>query len=284
MAFAYAGLYGPQTILDQTSKELANVLVTVYESNGTTAATLYTDHTMTTTASNPVSTDSLGNLIFWTIPGSYILSFVQSGVATTLSVVVTPWVQEPAWGPGRIEDYAGAAAPAGYLLCDGSAISRSSYADLFSAIGTTWGSGDGSTTFNVPDLRGRSTIGTSSIGSNSQPSISIAQVGGEADHTLSFFEMPTHNHADAGHAHGVSDPSHNHVPQNTAVSFVVTASSSTLYAPTSGSQAITFLPGTNASATGISVNTGAASIQNSGNNGAHNNLHPYAGVTKIVRY
>lgn len=50
-------------------------------------------------------------------------------------------------------------APAGWLLCDGSAVSRTEYATLFAAIGTTWGAGDGSTTFNLPDLRGRAAIG-----------------------------------------------------------------------------------------------------------------------------
>lgn len=55
---------------------------------------------------------------------------------------------------GIINAYGGATAPTGYLLCDGSAVSRTTYADLFTAIGTTWGVGDGTTTFNLPDLRG----------------------------------------------------------------------------------------------------------------------------------
>jgi microcystin-dependent protein len=56
---------------------------------------------------------------------------------------------------GFIGMYAGATAPTGYLICDGQAVSRTTYADLFSAIGTTWGAGDGSTTFNVPGLNDR---------------------------------------------------------------------------------------------------------------------------------
>lgn len=54
---------------------------------------------------------------------------------------------------GSITAYAGTNIPTGYLNCDGSTVSRTVYADLFSAIGTTWGAGDGSTTFNIPDLR-----------------------------------------------------------------------------------------------------------------------------------
>jgi microcystin-dependent protein len=57
--------------------------------------------------------------------------------------------------PGVLMPYAGATAPSGYLLCDGAAVSRTIYAALFTAIGTAYGAGDGSTTFNVPDLRGR---------------------------------------------------------------------------------------------------------------------------------
>ncbi|QSE97877.1 tail fiber protein [Fulvivirga lutea] len=56
---------------------------------------------------------------------------------------------------GTILSYGGASVPAGYLACDGSAVSRTTFADLFAAIGTSWGNGDGSTTFNLPDLRGR---------------------------------------------------------------------------------------------------------------------------------
>lgn len=61
--------------------------------------------------------------------------------------------------PGIVSPFAGAAAPSGYLLCDGSAVSRAIYDDLFAVIGTTFGAGDGSTTFNVPNLEGRTVFG-----------------------------------------------------------------------------------------------------------------------------
>lgn len=60
---------------------------------------------------------------------------------------------------GMIVAYAGSAAPTGWLLCDGTAVSRSTYAQLFSLISTTYGAGDGSTTFNVPDLRSSMPMG-----------------------------------------------------------------------------------------------------------------------------
>lgn len=55
---------------------------------------------------------------------------------------------------GKVAPFAGAVVPAGWLLCDGSAVSRVTYAALFAAIGTAWGAGDGATTFNLPDARG----------------------------------------------------------------------------------------------------------------------------------
>ena len=61
--------------------------------------------------------------------------------------------------------FAGNTIPAGWLLCDGSAVSRTDYAKLFSAIGTTWGAGDGSTTFNLPNTIGRFAEGAATSGS-----------------------------------------------------------------------------------------------------------------------
>lgn len=55
---------------------------------------------------------------------------------------------------GSVIEFAGSTVPSGYLECDGSAVSRSEYSSLFAVIGTTWGAGDGSTTFNLPDLSG----------------------------------------------------------------------------------------------------------------------------------
>jgi len=67
------------------------------------------------------------------------------------------WYQNP--NVAKIEMYGGSSAPTGWLLCDGSAISRTTYAVLFAVISTSYGAGDGSTTFNVPDLRGRIPVG-----------------------------------------------------------------------------------------------------------------------------
>lgn len=69
--------------------------------------------------------------------------------------------------PGGIMAHAGASAPSGWLLCYGQAVDRDDYADLFAEIGVTFGSGDGSTTFNLPDLRGRVIAGQDDMGGSS---------------------------------------------------------------------------------------------------------------------
>lgn len=98
--------------------------------------------------------------------------------------------------PGVISMYAAAAAPTGWLLCDGSAVSRAANAALFSAISTTYGVGDGSTTFNLPNLQGRVPVGKN--GGTFNP---LGSTGGEETHALTVPEMPSHNHTlGAGHS------------------------------------------------------------------------------------
>jgi len=82
-------------------------------------------------------------------------------------------------------------APDGYLLEDGSAVSRTSFADLFAIIGSTYGSGDGSTTFNLPDSRGRVTVPISSVDAEYN---SIGEKYGEKTHTITTNEIPAHTH------------------------------------------------------------------------------------------
>ena len=95
---------------------------------------------------------------------------------------------------GTIKPWGKATAPAGYLLCDGSAVSRTTYADLFTVISTTYGVGNGSTTFNVPDLRSRSPIGYNTASLSGRSTRAIAASGGEEAHQLSEGELEQHSH------------------------------------------------------------------------------------------
>lgn len=93
----YAGLFGPDAILSASGAPIVSTPVTVYQSDGSTAATLYTDQTKAAGATNPVATDSYGNLAFYTNPGLYILSFTVGGVTTTKTVLIDPWYTDAAW-------------------------------------------------------------------------------------------------------------------------------------------------------------------------------------------
>lgn len=92
--------------------------------------------------------------------------------------------------------------PTNFVLADGRALSRSTYAVLFDRYGTTWGAGDGSTTFNIPDLRGRTIVAPDAMGGADAGRLSANQAlgntGGEEKHTLSVAEMPSHSHTTSG--------------------------------------------------------------------------------------
>lgn len=83
--------------------------------------------------------------------------------------------------------------PTGWMLCDGNAVSRTGHSLLFAAIGTSFGVGDGSTTFNLPDLRGRTPIGAGTGAGLSARS--VGQSMGEENHQLSIAEMAAHAHS-----------------------------------------------------------------------------------------
>jgi microcystin-dependent protein len=103
---------------------------------------------------------------------------------------------------GMVAAYAGAAAPTGWLICNGAAVSRTTYALLFTAIGTTFGVGDGSTTFNVPDALERTIYGYDAAGSVTRLTAALGGVngstlgaaGGAESFTLAEANLPGHTH------------------------------------------------------------------------------------------
>lgn len=120
-----------------------------------------------------------------------VTSNIQTQLDSKMSSI-TGEIKLVAFGEGSI--------PSGYLICDGAEVSRTTYADLFSAIGTAFGVGNGSTTFNVPDLRGRVPGGIDSMGQGAANVITDSNadtLGGEfgsETHTLTTSELPAHSH------------------------------------------------------------------------------------------
>lgn len=113
------------------------------------------------------------------------------------------WVDLDTEDAGCMKLWGNATPPDGWLICNGAAISRTTYAALFTNIGTTFGTGDGSTTFNIPDFRGRFPLGKAAAGTGS----TLGGTGGNIDHTHS---QPAHYHTKGTGATLSVDINHDH--------------------------------------------------------------------------
>ena len=163
---------------------------------------------------------------------------------------------------GTILPTVATSAPAGWLLCDGSAVSRTTYANLFTLVGTTFGAGNGSTTFNLPDLRGRAIIG---VGQGSGlTNRTRGQTGGAETHQLGTTEIPAHQHY-TFNTDSTGSGSPNVTAANTAVRDNSTSSNATY----------TIHGTANAATVGLSSNTGGGT--------AHNNMQPFMALSYIIR-
>ena len=165
--------------------------------------------------------------------------------------------------------FAGASAPTGFLLCHGQAVSRTTYATLFSAISTTYGTGDGSSTFNLPDLRGRVIAGQDDMGGASANRLTnqtgglngdtLGAAGGSETHTLTTAQLASHTHS---------------------------------FSDTDSITAMTFLNdglGVNRGGSGQSSSSNSISVSISGTTGsagsgsAHNNVQPTMVLNYIIK-
>lgn len=105
----------------------------------------------------------------------------------TLTQAFKVLMQDVAVAPGAIVFMPVDSVPAGYLVCNGQAVSRTTYINLFTVYGTKFGTGDGSTTFNLPNLQGKFLIGASGV-------YPVESAGGEAQVTLTEAQLPAHQH------------------------------------------------------------------------------------------
>lgn len=178
--------------------------------------------------------------------------------------------------PGTVKDNAGSKLPAGYLWAAGQAVSRATYADLFAALGTLYGAGDGSTTFNVPDYRGRVIAGKDDMNGTSANRLTglsgglngdtLGATGGAETHTLTLSQVPNVTGGIGLHSgeRGSSFTSGSGV-------FAGSTTAAGYIAPN----------GTNSASSSIYNNI---NFSHGGGGGAHNNVQPTAIANKVIAY
>src|SRR5690348_9602357 len=181
-----------QVLLQTSSTVIANSMLTDERDLGALGLASGAYTAVGTAATQNVGT-AAGNVV--QLDGSARLPAVDGSQLTGLAAVPS----------GVVVPFAGSSAPAGWLLCYGQAVSRTTYAALFTVIGTVFGSGDGSTTFNVPDLRGRAAFGVDNMGGTAASRITsggsgiagttLGATGGAETVTLSSAQMPNHTHS-----------------------------------------------------------------------------------------
>lgn len=179
-------------------------------------------------------------------------------IATTAFAMGAAALVSPA---GEIKMWPTATAPTGFLLCTGAAVSRTIYAALFAVIGTTFGAGDGTTTFNLPDFDNRFPVGAGDL-------YAVAATGGSKDAVV-----VSHTHTAT-----VTDPGHTH-------GFLFTANAPTGSGYVAAQGANSNSTNNLSAPSSVQSNTTGVSVTNasSGESGTNKNLPPYLGVYFIIK-
>jgi microcystin-dependent protein len=207
----------------------------------------------------------------------------------------------PGLPPGIVFPYAGTSAPAGYLLCGGQAVSRATFAALFLVIGTTYGSGDGATTFNVPDLRGRVVAGKDDMVQGSANRLTnqaggldgdiLAAVGGSEGATITQAQLPSCTFANSGISVGETPHRHFEFSTDQNVNTTLTNANRPQVAGFFGGDGATNnAAGTadctiglsSAATAGVTI-TAQGSAASGGSGAAHNNVQPTIILNYIIK-
>lgn len=286
--------------VNQNGVPLAGAQLFFYETGTVTPQATYSDVFLTVPNANPIIADANGRFgNIWLIPATAYAVQLWTAATTDDPTGSQIWAFDPV-GPasggaptdiagiiGEVRAFAGpsAAVPAQWYLCYGQAVSRTTYASLFAVIGTTWGIGDGSSTFNLPDLRGRAMFGVDAMGGTPANRITSGFAGfsGTLGSSGGDQLLMQHTHAvnDPTHDHTLTDPEHSHaeqIGQGSGGSFpewVVTGSS--------GTASPSDLP-TGTSSTGITIAAAATGIT-LGNAGAGDSQNvPPAAIMNLIIY
>jgi microcystin-dependent protein len=297
MAYTGAGLrfvLPNQFSVDPTGVPRAGAQLFFYATGTTTYQDTYSDPALSVPNTNPVVADSggqFGNVFLLGSPAYHVV--LQDATGATI------WDMDPV-GPelaaagavpvGGEMDFAGSTAPAGWLLEYGQAISRTTYAALFAVIGTTYGSGDGSTTFNLPDGRGLVYAGVDNMGGTAANRITQA-VSGVNGVVLGAMGGDQHAQGgtitltDPGHVHVLDDPGHQHQGGcHTTTAFYGSGSATANAQIFAGSSGPEPLPLTSNVYTGITMNSAQTGITlgSSSLTGNSQNVQPTGVRNKII--
>lgn len=186
----------PQRLFDSDGAPANGWKIYTYTAGTTTPLTTYSDGGLSSANTNPIIAGSDGYFRMFVADATYVKIIVKNAsdalqfMLDNLEPMQDQAAAAAAATPvptGGIVAYGAASAPTGYLLCNGALVSRATYSALFTAISTTFGAGDGSTTFGLPDLRGKFPLGVAASGTGN----TLGGTGGAIDHVHTG---PSHTH------------------------------------------------------------------------------------------